>query len=102
MSSFFCLRYNLRVNYLRYFLVLFLISSCGGGGGGGAPPVPFAITLAPNSISINEDSTYSGSLTATANEVVTLQYTLVNSTSNGSLAFGSDASINYEPNNNYK
>ena len=101
MSSFFCLRYNLRVNYLRYFLVLFLISSCGGGGGGGAPPVPFAITLAPNSISINEDSTYSGSLTATANEVVTLQYTLVNSTSNGSLAFGSDASINYEPNNNY-
>ncbi len=101
MSSFFCLRYNLRVNYLRYLLVLFLISSCGGGGGGGAPPVPFAITLAPNSISINEDSTYSGSLTATANEVVTLQYTLVNSTSNGSLAFGADASINYEPNNNY-
>ena len=78
-----------------------MISSCGGGGGGGAPPVPFAITLAPNSISINEDSTYSGSLTATANEVVTLQYTLVNSTSNGSLAFGADASINYEPNNNY-
>jgi len=101
LSSFFCLRYNLRVNYLRYLLVLFLISSCGGGGGGGAPPVPFAITLAPNSISINEDSTYSGSLTATANEVVTLQYTLVNSTSNGSLAFGADASINYEPNNNY-
>ena len=89
------------MKYLRYFLVLFLISSCGGGGGGGAPPVPFAITLAPNSISINEDSTYTGSLTATANEVVTLQYTLVNSTSNGSLAFGSDASINYEPNNNY-
>ena len=89
------------MKYLRYFLVLFLISSCGGGGGGGAPPVPFSITLAPNSISINEDSTYSGSLTATANEVVTLQYTLVNSTSNGSLAFGSDASINYEPNNNY-
>ena len=78
-----------------------MISSCGGGGGGGAPPVPFEITLAPNSISINEDSTYSGSLTATANEVVTLQYTLVNSTSNGSLAFGADASINYEPNNNY-
>ena len=101
MSSFFCLRYNLIVKYLRYFLVLFLISSCGGGGGGGAPQVPFAITLAPNSISINEDSTYSGSLTATANEVVTLQYTLVNSTSNGSLAFGADASINYEPNNNY-
>ena len=89
------------MNYLRYLLVLFLISSCGGGGGGGAPPVPFAITLAPNSISINEDSTYSGSLTATANEVVTLQYTLVNSTSNGSLAFGADASKNYEPNNNY-
>ena len=89
------------MNYLRYLLVLFWISSCGGGGGGSAPPVPFAITLAPNSISINEDSTYSGSLTATANEVVTLQYTLVNSTSNGSLAFGADASINYEPNNNY-
>ena len=78
-----------------------MISSCGGGGGGGAPQIPFAITLASNSISIEEDTVYSGSLSATANEAVTLQYALVNSTTNGVLVFNADASINYQPNTNY-
>ena len=78
-----------------------MISSCGGGGGGGAPQIPFAITLASNSISIDEDTVYSGSLSATANEAVTLQYALVNSTTNGVLVFNADASINYQPNTNY-
>ena len=78
-----------------------MISSCGGGGGGGAPQIPFAITLAPNSFSIDEDTVYSGSLSATANEAVTLQYALVNSTSNGVLVFNADASIRYQPNSNY-
>ena len=78
-----------------------MISSCGGGGGGGAPQIPFAITLAPNSFSIDEDTVYSGSLSATANEAVTLQYALVNSTTNGVLVFNADASIRYQPNSNY-
>ena len=78
-----------------------MISSCGGGGGGGAPQIPFAITLASNSISIDEDTVYSGSLSATANEAVTLQYALVNSTTNGVLVFNADASIRYQPNTNY-
>ena len=78
-----------------------MISSCGGGGGGGAPQIPFAITLASNSISIDEDTVYSGSLSATANEAVTLQYALVNSTTNGVLVFNADASIRYQPNSNY-
>ena len=78
-----------------------MISSCGGGGGGGAPQIPFAITLASNSISIDEDTVYSGSLSATANEAVTLQYALVNSTTNGVLVFNADASINYQPNTDY-
>ena len=78
-----------------------MISSCGGGGGGSAPQIPFAITLASNSISIDEDTVYSGSLSATANEAVTLQYALVNSTSNGVLVFNADASIRYQPNSNY-
>tara|TARA_B100000941_G_scaffold178097_1_gene127617 strand:+ start:649 stop:2691 length:2043 start_codon:yes stop_codon:yes gene_type:complete len=89
------------VKYLKLFFILFLISSCGGGGGGGAPQIPFAITLAPNSFSIDEDTVYSGSLSATANEAVTLQYALVNSTSNGVLVFNADASIRYQPNSNY-
>ena len=78
-----------------------MISSCGGGGGGSAPQIPFAITLASNSISIDEDTVYSGSLSATANEAVTLQYALVNSTTNGVLVFNADASIRYQPNSNY-
>ena len=78
-----------------------MISSCGGGGGGGAPQIPFAITLASNSISIDEDTVYSGSLSATANEAVTLQYALVKSTTNGVLVFNADASIRYQPNSNY-
>ena len=78
-----------------------MISSCGGGGGGGAPQIPFALTLASNSISIDEDTVYSGSLSATANEAVTLQYALVNSTTNGVLVFNADASIRYQPNSNY-
>ena len=86
---------------LKLFFILFLISSCGGGGGGGAPQIPFAITLASNSISIDEDTVYSGSLSATANEAVTLQYALVNSTTNGVLVFNADASIRYQPNSNY-
>ena len=65
------------------------------------PPIPFAITLASNSISIDEDTVYSGSLSATANEAVTLQYALVNSTTNGVLVFNADASIRYQPNSNY-
>jgi len=89
------------VKYLKLFFILFLISSCGGGGGGGAPQIPFAITLASNSISIDEDTVYSGSLSATANEAVTLQYALVNSTTNGVLVFNADASIRYQPNSNY-
>ncbi len=89
------------MKYLKLFFILFLISSCGGGGGGGAPQIPFAITLAPNSFSIDEDTVYSGSLSATANEAVTLQYALVNSTSNGVLVFNADASIRYQPNSNY-
>jgi|TARA_X000000950_G_scaffold246980_1_gene304949 hypothetical protein len=89
------------VKNLKLFFILFLISSCGGGGGGGAPQIPFAITLASNSISIDEDTVYSGSLSATANEAVTLQYALVNSTTNGVLVFNADASIRYQPNSNY-
>ncbi len=89
------------MKYSKLFFILFLISSCGGGGGGGAPQIPFAITLASNSISIDEDTVYSGSLSATANEAVTLQYALVNSTTNGVLVFNADASIRYQPNSNY-
>ena len=81
---------------------MIFITSCGGGGGsGGAPVVPFALNLASSSFSVDEDTVFSGSIAASANEVVTLSYTLDSTTSNGFLSFGMDASITYEPNDNY-
>ena len=78
-----------------------LISSCGGGGGGGGPSVPFALTLAQSFFSTDEDSVYTGSVAASANEPVTLEYSLTNSTSNGTLTFSQNAAITYTPNSNY-
>ena len=87
----------------RLFIVLIFIASCGGGGGGGsAPPVPFAITLASSSsISIDEDTSYTGNVVATANEPVTLQYALTSTTTNGVLIFSESGSISYTPNENF-
>ena len=87
----------------KLFIVLIFITSCGGGGGGGsAPPVPFAITLASSSsISIDEDTTYTGNVPATANEPVTLQYELTSSTTNGVLTFSGTGVITYNPNENF-
>ena len=77
------------MNMLRIFIVIFFVVSCGGGGGGGsAPPAPFAITLASStSISVDEDTTYTGNVVATANEPVTLEYALVSSTTNPARLF---------------
>ncbi len=85
---------------LQLFFILVFISSCGGGGGGGTK-VPFALTLAQNSFSTSEDTAYTGSMSASANEIVTLQYSLTSSTSNGNLTFSENASITYTPNSNY-
>ncbi|MAQ97710.1 MAG: hypothetical protein CMD50_00225 [Gammaproteobacteria bacterium] len=87
----------------RLFTILIFVASCGGGGGGGsAPPVPFAITLASSSsISIDEDTTYTGNVVATANEPVTLQYELTSTTTNGVLTFSETGAISYSPNENF-
>jgi len=91
------------VKIFRLFLILTFIASCGGGGGGGsAPPVPFAITLASSSsISIDEDTNYTGNVVATANEPVTLQYELTSTTTNGVLTFSESGAITYSPNENF-
>ena len=81
--------------------MIFITSCGGGGGGGGAPVVPFALNLASSSFSVDEDTVFSGSIAASANEADTLSYTLDSTTSNGFLSFGMDASITYEPNDNY-
>ena len=81
--------------------MIFITSCGGGGGGGGSPVIPFALNLASSSFSVDEDTVFSGSIAASANEVVTLSYTLDSTTSNGFLSFGMDASITYEPNDNY-
>ena len=85
---------------IRYLLVMIFLSSCGGGGGGGSS-IPFAITLAPNSFSVNEDNIYTGSISASANEVVTLNYIISSTTSNGTLSLSGSGSISYEPNLNF-
>ena len=86
---------------IKFLVCLLVISSCGGGGGGGGPSVPFALTLAQNFFSTDEDSIYTGSVAATANESVTFEYSLSNSTSNGTLTFSENAAITYSPNSNY-
>ena len=89
-----------------YFLsIIFVISSCGGGGGGGgaAAPIsiPFSLTLGLTSFSVNEDETYSGTIKASANETVTLQYTITNEPSQGSLNLSTNGDITYRPSSNY-
>ena len=85
----------------RILAVCIFITSCGGGGGGGSPAVPFALTLASNSFSTDEDTSYSGSFAASPNETVTLEYLLTETTSNGSLSFSNTANIVYNPNPNF-
>ena len=86
----------------QLLLIAIVISSCGGGGGGGAANVPFALTLAQNTFSTNEDTSYNGSMAASANEVVTLEYSLTSSTTNGTLTFSTiNATISYTPNTNF-
>ena len=89
-----------------YFLViLFVISSCGGGGGGSSEPTPaptpFSLTIGLTSFSTDEDTSYSGSLNATANETVTLNYEITSSTSNGTLTLSTNGGITYNPNTNF-
>tara|TARA_B100000674_G_scaffold2050_1_gene1697 strand:- start:2519 stop:4597 length:2079 start_codon:yes stop_codon:yes gene_type:complete len=89
------------VNYLRSAIALLLIASCGGGGGGG-PSVPFTLNLAPNNISTDEDTIYSGSLAADANEVVTLTYALTTQASNGQVSLSANGgAVTYTPNENF-
>ena len=86
----------------KFIALLVLVSSCGGGGGGGDASVPFAITLAPNSISVDEDNIFNGSFAARANEPVTLTYSLTSGTSNGQINISSSSgSVTYTPNSNF-
>ena len=86
----------------KFIALLVFLSSCGGGGGGGDASVPFAITLAPNSISVDEDNIFNGSFAARANEPVTLTYSLTSGTSNGQINISSSSgSVTYTPNSNF-
>ena len=83
---------------LLSFSILFIVS-CGGGGGGGG--VPFALTLVAGIFTTNEDTSLSGSIGATANEVVTLSYSITTPPSNGTLTLASGGSFTYEPSANF-
>ena len=86
----------------KFIALLVLLSSCGGGGGGGDASIPFAITLAPNSISVDEDNIFNGSFAARANEPVTLTYSLTSGTSNGQINISSSSgSVTYTPDSNF-
>ena len=86
----------------KFIALLVLVASGGGGGGGGDASVPFAITLAPNSISVDEDNIFNGSFAARANEPVTLTYSLTSGTSNGQINISSSSgSVTYTPDSNF-
>ena len=93
------------MNKIVFLSLFFLITSCGGGGGGSSSPTPeptpFSLTIGLTSFSTDEDTSYTGSLNATTNEVVTLTYVIDSSTSNGILTLGSNGNIVYQPNANY-
>ncbi|NDD49424.1 MAG: hypothetical protein EBZ28_06155 [Alphaproteobacteria bacterium] len=84
---------------------LSIFTSCGGGGGSSqvsAPePIPFSLTIGLTAFSVDEDSQYSGSLNATANETVTITYSLISSTSNGTLDLSSSGEITYTPDSDF-
>ena len=90
---------------LYLLVIFFIISSCGGGGGGSSEPTPaptpFSLTIGLTSFSTDEDTSYSGSLNATANETVTLNYEITSSTSNGTLTLSTNGGITYNPNTNF-
>ena len=90
---------------LYFISILFIISSCGGGGGGSSTPtpapIPFNLSIGLTSFSVDEDTSYSGSLNATANETVTLNYSIISSTSNGTLTLSADGGIFYNPNSDF-
>lgn len=95
-----------------FIFCTFLLASCGGGGGGGGddsvgpgttPPTttPFQLSIGLTEFSTDEDTAYSGSLGAIANEQVTLTYAITTTTSNGNLTLGTGGGITYTPNENY-
>ena len=85
------------MKYRNFLAILLLVSSCGGGGGG-APAIPFALSIGLTIFSINEDTTYTGSLSATANEVVTLSYAITTEPVHGVLTLNSaSGDISYRP-----
>ena len=89
---------------IQVIIVTVFIASCGGGGGGGgnSPSVPFLISLGLSSFSVDEDSNFSGSIAASANESVTFTYSINTEPTNGSLSLSStSAQISYTPNTNY-
>ena len=86
------------MKYIKYLSLLLLVSSCGGGGGGGAPAGPFAITLGLTSFSVNEDGSYTGSISATANEVTTLTYQITSPITSGTFSLNeANGAIIYTP-----
>ena len=89
------------MKYLKSLAILLIVSSCGGGGGGGAVAIPFALTLGITSFSVNEDTNYSGSISATANEVVTLTYAITAQPSSGTISLSANGAISYAPNINF-
>ena len=90
---------------IKYLSILVFLVSCGGGGGSSQiptpDPIPFLLTIGLTSFSVNEDSQYSGSLNATANEPVTITYSLISPVSNGTLDLTSTGEITYTPNSNF-
>ena len=90
---------------LYVLTLVFILSSCGGGGGGGSAPTPaptpFSLIIGLTSFSTDEDISFTGSLNATANETVTLNYAITSSTSNGTLTLGANGGITYNPNTNF-
>ena len=100
------------MKYIYVFSLLFIFFSCNGGGGNGTPSLPtdngadtitssFSISIGLNSFSVDEDTSFNGSLDVSANEASTFSYSIKTNAVNGYLEINSNGIISYSPKPNF-
>lgn len=98
------MKYSFRSTFL--IIACLTLTSCGGGGGGGSSGggngvAQFFLTIASFSFSVDEDSSYSGTLSHSTNRTGTVSFQVDSNPINGSLVLQSSGNFTYTPNENY-
>ena len=86
---------NKKITYL--FIYIFFLSSCGGGS---SDPFAFISTM-DSSVTIDEDTSYNSTFSATTNYKSKITYEIVTSTINGQSNITTSGNYSYQPNKDY-